>query len=99
MKMPARSIATLVALFSSWLAAGIAEAAVVGYAESEGGRIDLHDERGQCAGQALQAEFVGPTGERVAGCWIARSGQVLVVFMDTDVARIPVRAVLPAKVI
>lgn len=71
-------------------AAAGAQAAVVGYVQSPQGRIEVHDERGPCAGDAKRADFVAANGDRISGCWVIRGGVVAVVFLDGDVAQVPV---------
>ena len=60
--------------------------------QSEAGKIDLHDEPGICLGDAMRAEFVTPAGAVTPGCWTVKGTAVFVVFLDGDVARIPVGA-------
>jgi hypothetical protein len=59
----------------------------------DGGRIDLHDARGPCAGEARLAEYVPLRGELVTGCWVQGGGYVVVVFFDADIARFPASVV------
>jgi hypothetical protein len=70
-----------------------AQADVVGTVKAEGGRIDLHNEPGICVADALRASYVPSRGEPVGGCWVTSNGVVLVVFLDGDIARIPVLAI------
>ena len=77
------------------LAAGAVSAKIMGTVDSETGRIDLHDEQGQCAGKALRAEYVPVEGEKIQGCWVTGGPFVLVVFLDADIARIPVAMIRP----
>ena len=72
-----------------------ASGAVFGVVNSTDGTIELHNTKGICAGDALSATYRPEKhgGENVAGCWIAKSGFVLVVFMDADVATVPIGAV------
>ena len=72
---------------------GAAQADVVGYVQSPEGRIDLHEDSGPCKAQAKRAEYVPVHGgEAVPGCWIAKGSFVGIVFMDGDIAQIPVAA-------
>ena len=69
----------------------LADAAVVAYVNaSDGARIELHDTREPCEGQALRAVHVTRSGERTTGCWLLRGAVVLVLFLDGDAATIPV---------
>ena len=77
-------------LLSTVAAATGAQAAVVGYVQTPQGRIEVHDERGPCAGDAKRADFVSAGGDRISGCWVIRGGVVAVVFLDGDVAQVPV---------
>ena len=70
-----------------------AQSKVIGTTDDGGNRIDLHDERGPCEGDALRAEYVKSNGEVTAGCWISKGPMVYVVFLDADVARIPMQSV------
>jgi hypothetical protein len=86
------------ALVSILLAAtGACQAAVVGVVESPQGRIDLFDDHGQCVGKALKAEFIPEQGETVQGCWVVGGQVILVVFLDADIATIPVAMIAPPK--
>lgn len=67
----------------------IAGAATVGEVRTSTWRIDLHDERGPCAGRAMSAAFVSEAGERIQGCWVPGPGAVFVVFFDGDIATLP----------
>ncbi|HLL09860.1 MAG TPA: hypothetical protein VK570_02300 [Rubrivivax sp.] len=67
-----------------------ARADVVGYVQTPQGRIEVHDDRGPCAGDAKRADFVAANGDRVSGCWVIRGAVVAVVFLDGDVAQVPV---------
>lgn len=77
-------------ILSTVAAATGAQAAVVGYVQTPQGRIEVHDERGPCAGDAKRADFVAANGDRISGCWVIRGGVVAVVFLDGDVAQVPV---------
>ena len=77
-------------ILSTVAAAAGAQAAVVGYVETPQGRIEVHDELGPCAGDAKRADFVSVSGDRISGCWVIRGGVVAVVFLDGDVAQVPV---------
>lgn len=75
------------------LAATPAHAASVAFVVTpDGSRIELHDERGPCEGQALRAVHVTAAGHRTSGCWVLGDGNVTVLFLDGDLARIPVGA-------
>ena len=81
----------LAALILTTMAAATgAQAAVVGYVQTAQGRIEVHDDRGPCAGDAKRADFVAANGDRVSGCWVIRGVVVAVVFLDGDVAQVPV---------
>jgi hypothetical protein len=82
MKVATLALATL-------LATG-AQAAVLGYVQTPEGRIEVHDERGPCAGDAKKAVYVPVEGERITGCWVVRGTVVAVVFLDGDIAQVPV---------
>lgn len=85
------------ALAACLLAAGTAPAAVVGFVESDNGRIDILDDRGPCAGAARHAVYVPRDGSPVGGCWVAGGAMLMIVFFDADIARIPVAAIAPAR--
>jgi hypothetical protein len=87
----------LLAVAATLMACGFAHAEIVGVVQSPQGRIDLHDDKGPCAGQARQARFVPTAGEEVAGCWVTGGPVVMIVFFDADIARIPVAAITPPK--
>lgn len=66
----------------------------VGVADTEtGAALVFHDDKGICVGEALRAEFVAPGKPTIAGCWVARGPFVYVVFLDGDIARVPVAAI------
>lgn len=54
-------------------------------------RITLHDDVGVCLGAARLAVFEDGT-QRIPGCWVARGDAVMIVFLDADVARVPIAA-------
>ena len=94
MKTPASALACACALLTA-LATTAAQAEVVGYVQSPEGRIDLHEDRGPCKAEAKRAEYVPiQGGEAVTGCWISKGKVVGVVFLDGDVAQIPVAALM-----
>lgn len=71
--------------------AATAHADVVGYVQTPQGRIEVHDDRGPCAGDAKKAVYVPMQGEdRITGCWVVRGTVVAVVFLDGDIAQVPV---------
>jgi hypothetical protein len=86
-----------------WIAAALAAcvlpatANVVGVAESEGTSILLHDVKGPCVGDAQFAEFIAVQGLKVPGCWMLRGKLVSIVFLDGDVAAVPVAVLKPPK--
>ena len=70
-----------------------AHASVVGYVQAPEGRIELHEDRGLCKAEAKRAEYLPVKGgEAVPGCWISKGSFVGVVFLDGDIAQIPVAA-------
>jgi len=71
------------------LAALPAQAKIVAFLQTTQGRVELHDEAGQCVGVAKRADFVYSDGTRVGGCWLMGSGVVQVVFLDGDTGQIP----------
>lgn len=75
-----------------------AQGAIVGVAESpDGAAIVFHDEAGPCVSGALRAEYKAKDGTTVPGCWMLNGPIALVVFFDTDLARVPVGAIKPPK--
>lgn len=62
------------------------------FVQTPQGRIELHQDRGPCQGHAKRAAYVAPNGESVGGCWITQGQVVGLVFLDGDVARIPIAA-------
>lgn len=72
------------------LLAASAHAGVLGFVQTPQGRIEMHDERGPCTGNAMRADFVPYDGDRVSGCWVVRGTVVAVVFLDGDIAQVPV---------
>lgn len=75
-----------------------ASAAVIGIAEpGDGSAVVFHDEAGPCVGGALRAEYRAKDGTNVPGCYVIRGAVALVVFFDTDMARVPVQAIQPPK--
>lgn len=70
-----------------------AHAAVFGTVPTQSGRIDLHDEKGACEGDAMRAEFVSLAGRKVGGCWVVIRGGVQVAFLDGDAEQIPTAAI------
>jgi hypothetical protein len=65
-----------------------------------GSTITIHQDKGQCVGDAKRAEWVSKDGQqKVPGCWIIVPGsQVQVVYFDGDAMRAPMSAFRPAKV-
>jgi hypothetical protein len=89
-----RLVASLALAAAGALLSPPANAAIVGTVPHPSGSfINLHDEAGPCVGDAKRAEFVAADLSKVAGCWVASQGFVMVVFFDADVARIPFPAV------
>lgn len=74
-----------------------ATANVVGVAERDGTSILLHDTKGPCVGDAQFAEFIAVQGLKVPGCWMLRGQHVSIVFLDGDIAAVPVAALKPPK--
>ena len=83
-------VAALILSTVALIAATGAHAEVMGYVQTPQGRIEVHDERGPCAGDAKRADFVSASGDRISGCWVVRGSVVAVVFLDGDVAQVPV---------
>lgn len=89
--MMVRSISIALALLAC-----TAQAKVIGVVDANGARIELHDEPGQCVGGAMRAEYIARDGSRVPGCWTQRRPDLVgVVFMDGDVATVPIEAIRP----
>ena len=74
-----------------------AHAALLGSVELPNGSIDVYDDAGPCKAQAKRAVYVPAVGDQVPGCWVRGGGIYFVVFMDADIARIPVSDVKPPK--
>ena len=56
-----------------------------------GALMQLTDEMGPCLGPARQAIWMSADGlERIPGCWRLHGKNVLVAFLDGDVAEVPV---------
>lgn len=70
-------------------------AKVVGVVDSTPGRIELSDESGICMGTARAAAYVAGDGTKTPGCWTGMQGGVFVVFLDGEIARIPMSAIRP----
>ncbi len=83
-------VAQLMLSIVGLLACAGSHAAVLAYVETPQGRIEVHDERGPCAGNAKRADFVAANGERTSGCWVVRGTVLAVVFLDGDIAQVPV---------
>lgn len=83
-------VAALMLSTVALLATASSHATVLGYVQTPQGRIEVHDERGPCAGDAKRADFVPVNGDRISGCWVVRGTVVAVVFLDGDVAQVPV---------
>lgn len=86
-----------------WIAAALAAmslpaaANLVGVVEQEGTSILLYDTKGPCVGDAQFAEYVAIQGLKVPGCWMLRSQHVSIVFLDGDIAAVPLAALKPPK--
>lgn len=92
-----KRIVTLVATLVLLPFAATAE--IIGVVELEQGRtLRFHNVTGPCKGQALLVEYIEPGSEAVPGCWRAGHGQVSMVFLDGDVAAIPVAMVRTPRV-
>ena len=89
-----KHLSTLTALLSVLAAfSGSAHADVVGFVQSPEGRIDFYEDRGVCKAEAKRAEYVPLRGgEAVPGCWISKGSYVGIVFLDGDIAQVPVAA-------
>lgn len=69
----------------------------VGVAKGPTGTVVFYDERGMCVGDARRAEYVERDKPAIPGCYTAQGPFLLVVFMDGDIARVPMQAVEPPK--
>lgn len=69
----------------------------VGVAKGPTGNVVFYDERGMCVGEALRAEYVEQGKPTIPGCYTAQGPYLLVVFLDGDIARVPMQAVEPPK--
>ncbi len=70
-----------------------AHAAVVAVVETSAGTINLHDTAGPCFGNARFAEYISVDASvKIGGCYLSNGMAVRVVFLDGDVADIPVNA-------
>lgn len=78
-----------------FLFVGVANSRILGTVDSPPGRIELNSEAGPCLGNARSAAYVAADGSRIPGCWIHGQGGLFVVFMDGEIARIPIGAVKP----
>ena len=83
-------VAALILATAALTAAAASHAEVVAYVQTPQGRIEVHDDRGPCAGDAKRADFVAVNGDRISGCWVVRGAMVAVVFLDGDIAQVPV---------
>lgn len=70
--------------------AGASQAAVIAEVAQGDLRLELHDEAGPCLGHARLAVFYQGL-VRVPGCWTLRGAQVLIVFLDGDMAEVDVQ--------
>jgi hypothetical protein len=67
-------------------------AALLVLQQSDGSRIELYGGRGPCSAPALYGAYIPATGDPIGACWRPVGAEVLVVFLDTDTARIPLAA-------
>jgi hypothetical protein len=88
-----RSLASLILAAACAIAAAEEPApspSVVGVVEAPHGRLSLYAEATPCVGDAKRAQWVPNKGASVTGCWTVHAGALIVVFLDGDVARMPV---------
>jgi hypothetical protein len=68
-----------------------AQAGPIAVAQSaDGARVVLHDHAGPCVGAAKLAEYFGPDGTMVQGCWLAFPNTITVAFLDGERGTIPI---------
>lgn len=80
------------------LVAASANAKVVAFVQSgDGARIVLYDVAGPCVRSARLAEHISLSGEKVQGCWLTTSGNVIVSFFDGERGTIPVTHLRPPE--
>jgi hypothetical protein len=71
-----------------------ANAEMLGKVEDQSATIELHSDKGICAGEARRALWVPKdTRTPVIGCWLFARDVFQVAFLDGDVAQIPMAAV------
>jgi len=88
----------IVVAVSLALAAVSADAKVLAFAQSgDGARIVLYDDAGPCVRSAKLAEHISLNGDRVQGCWLTSSGNVLVSFLDGERGTIPLAHLRPLE--
>jgi hypothetical protein len=94
----------IVACLAFWAYLGLsiaasARAAILAEAPSPSGAgtAVLYDEKRFCMGDAQYAEWVAKDGTKIPGCWRAAGGTIVIVFVDTDTATIPMQALQPPK--
>jgi hypothetical protein len=80
------------------LAAVPTDAKVLAIAQSgDGARIVLYDVAGPCVRSAKLAEHISANGDKVQGCWLTASGNVMVSFLDGERGTIPVAHLRPLE--
>jgi hypothetical protein len=84
------------ALFLLLLFCGSAQAEMLGKVEDQFAAIELHSDKGICAGEARRAMWVPKdTRQSVIGCWLfsPEKQAFQIAFLDGDMAQIPMAAV------
>lgn len=80
------------------LAAASVDAKVLAFVQSgDGARIVLYDEAGPCVRSAKLAEHISLNGDKVQGCWLTASGNVMVSFLDGERGTIPLAHLRPLE--
>ena len=55
--------------------------------------IRLYNSKGECRGEAMKAEYIYKDKSKVLGCWKPLpGGRIQIVFMDGDIAIVPITA-------
>lgn len=98
MNTSAPALAASLALVVLVVSAGASHAEViVRFVQTPEGRIDLYADQGPCRAEVKRAEYVPAKGDPVPGCWVVRRTMVSIVFLDGDIAQVPILALQTAK--
>ena len=57
----------------------------------------FHDTKGPCLGDALLVEYVSKDGEKIPGCYTSQGSAHMCVFLDGDIAIVPLAALRAPK--